>query len=661
MTSNPAPLEYVFTLDDALCRSELGGGASDLTFTMDRHAGSWPREADAIANSFNNRVHRVKPRGPSDKNSGRVHLEPGRMEVDLPILSDDWVRGGPAGFLLEWREAEGGTPAVMEGTFVGDFRGTPVRGRLRVERRVPWRQPTTPYPETPAVLRAWERDGWRSPLADFSYAGYDRGATPPPRVAGPVFRAVEYGLRPDSGADALPAIQKAIDAAGRAGGGVVLLPPGRLDLNLHGKGPCIEIARDNIVLRGAGSGGPVAGGTEIVNHAASESPVWNQPWRAGEQPGQIHVGHVPAKDMGGYGAQPEARLCAVQPSERGALSILVDDPRGLAVGGTYLLRQMEDAAGSLGRSLIEPARFLGGNYLGEGTPLVEQYVTIRAIDGRRLHLDAPLHWPTRPSWRPALWRTRILRGVGIEHLRLRSQWQGFFDHHRNGEHDNGWDHIRVDSLVDGWVRDVVHDSCTTAVSLKGCKNVTVMDNRIVGNPAHNGFGAGPATTNCLFLRCHGAQQMHAFALHTRPTGTVYLDCHADEASGIDLHGGIGVDNLYDGLTGCVNVGGGSPTATPPRNGFGFVLWNWAMGRFNPYCKHREHDEITQWHQTPRFVAVGCHGRLGQPIHVRGPRGIVAEDIHADWGIVEGLNRRVEPASLYLYQRARRLGPDAPPL
>lgn len=118
-------------------------------------------------------------------------------------------------------------------------------------------------------------DGWRSTLypedwqppdermdfyqdkiiQDFSYAGYMRGEKPLPSPEGPVFdvTAPDFGADPTGSIDSTISIQTAIDAAARAGGGVVYLPAGKYRLAPpDGRREALHINATGVVLRGAG-------------------------------------------------------------------------------------------------------------------------------------------------------------------------------------------------------------------------------------------------------------------------------------------------------------------------------------------------------------------------------------------------------------------------
>ena len=93
-----------------------------------------------------------------------------------------------------------------------------------------WRSELYPESWSPADLGNFYTD---KVLQDFSYAGYKRGEEEIPVVTGPVFTVTDaaYGADNSGTNDATKAIQKAIDAACSAGGGVVYLPAGTYKVN----------------------------------------------------------------------------------------------------------------------------------------------------------------------------------------------------------------------------------------------------------------------------------------------------------------------------------------------------------------------------------------------------------------------------------------------
>jgi len=612
----------------------------DLEVTIETPDGIWPERIDARAPTYNSPDHPAFWQVASaTSNSLRAHL---RVE----IRPDPWVAGC---------RFEGECALLPDGT--GHCSGT--RDLLPVQIPIEWSfrpesiQPPGPPIDSPPVWTEFLRDPRTARLPDFSHAGWSASSSPGPLKELRILDVRDFGAHPDSGNDARPALQAAIDAAAAAGGAIVFLPPGRFELSLDEKQPPLEIGASHVILRGSGSG---RGGTELYCHRRSNSPDPSKPWRANEFPCLIHAGPSPAHRIGGYGPQPGAATYRILAGEARAAELLVEEGHGLRTGDLLLLQMLEDRLGTLGRWLTEPAGRLATNYLGEGRALVSTTVRILATDGDRIQLDTPLRVPIRPEWRPCLRRIDTLRGIGIERLRLRTAWARVFDHHRDAEHDNGWDHIRWDGVVDGWIRDVVHDSPSTAVSLMGCKNCVVMDGRITGNPGHNGYTVSGASADNLFLRLHGDRAMHAFGLQGTSAGTVFLDCEASEPAGLDLHGGPCLDTLYDGMLGAVQHGGGSTSNVPPRHARGLVFWNWEAGHYTPYTHWRAFPRIADWSETPGFLAVGVRGRFGQRLEYLRPDGRGDSDADGPWGGVEALGRAVLPHSLYRAQWERRCGP-----
>jgi len=95
------------------------------------------------------------------------------------------------------------------------------------------------------------RDAQGRFLHDFSFAGYKNGeATPGAPADAKLFDVVAgYGGDATGITNAGPAIQAALDAAGAAGGGVVLLPAGRYRVD-----GVLSVKKPGVVVRGAGPG-----------------------------------------------------------------------------------------------------------------------------------------------------------------------------------------------------------------------------------------------------------------------------------------------------------------------------------------------------------------------------------------------------------------------
>ncbi len=603
------------------------GRDHDLVLEWRRRDGIWDRECIGLTPTLISSLHEF-----------RIALDqtPDTVKAEGRIDPDPWaVIGGPMRVTLHL-PGEGRTgPGRYEGTFAD----TPIQGVVEARYEPAPRASLGASAPPPTILEAFERDGCASPLYDYAWAGRDT-ADPTPGL--PVFDATDHGLRPDSGQEALPAIQAAIDAASAAGGGVVQLPPGILDCNVDRKLPPLRIRADRVVLRGSGSG---PDGTLLVNHRYSDTPNPAQPWRAGEHPLLVIGGDLQQEE-------PEPRvITAVTEGKRGRRAITVDDTAQLTVGQTCLLRQLEVEDGSLARSLVMDQVEVASNYRGAGKALVTQIVRVTAIDGRAVEVDAPLHRDIA-KWPAQLCDYPMTHQSGVMHLRMRGLWAGFFVHHKNGEHDNGWDQVKFVRVRAGWAEDLVHENTTCAIGLSNCLGCVAQRCRIMGNHGHNGFVINRYSTGNLMRDCHAGRNMHGFNCAGTICGNAVVDCTMDEPSGVDLHGGLSLDNLFDNLVGGINKGGGAGHAVPPRHGPGYTLWNWSAGHYDPYKPWQRAWRIADHTTTPGYICVGVHGQYGQQIIFGAPDGDTTDPLQTPCAWIESPNQRVTPRSLYDWQRAR---------
>jgi hypothetical protein len=616
---------------DTLCRILVHGV---------REGGAWEPLADGVGPEFNAGVHAVRWQVRTESDQA---LE---LELTAEIRPDPWVPGGKAAWQVQLRRDGAGWTGSYAGSFTPSrLPAVPVSGPATASEREPFTVTGARTAGEPELLTAWRRDGARGALGDWRRCGEladAGGGVVPERI----FRAVDHGARPDSGRDATTAIQAAIAACAAAGGGVVELPPGRLDLAIDRDDTCLEIAHDRVLLRGAGSG---PDGTLIYAHRPGRADDRRKPWRAGRFPRLAHLGPAPATVM--EDTPPDgvvtARLAGGERRGDRALRLV---PGSTLAPGVYRLEQHDPEDLSLGEALTTPSLRRAANWRKPGRAVVCHYVRVTAVSGLSAELDAPLPFAVEARWQPHLRRLPLIVGSGVSGLRFATAWDSVFEHHRDDVHDNGWDGIRCDQVAGCTIEDVVFESVTTAASLKDAFACRMADCRISGNPGHNGFGLGGSSTRCLLLRLRFGRAMHAVNMNGTIAQNAIVDCEGDEPSGIDFHGSAGIDTLIDRLTGCVCTGGGSDANVPPRHGPGLVFWNWRCGTFHPYAPLRPLTCVADAREMSGFIVVGAHGR--RPLHVLDHEGrVVDADAAGAWGTVVSLNRPVAPASLWAAQRA----------
>jgi hypothetical protein len=515
----------------------------------------------------------------------------------------------------------------------------------------------------PEILREFEKDWRAARLPDFSYAGYRAGTAEPAKVAGPVFKVEDFGAVADDGKDDIDAIQAAVDAAAKAGGGVVTFAKGQYDFDVGTQGRFVKIRASNIVIRGAGSGTGGEGGTVLFDHTFSDTPVPGQTWQANRIVSFFHAGPFTLTDRMDYtyGPDPDELkpVTSVDDASRNATELTVVDASGLKAGTTYLLAQL-DPDDSLVRALTAPMQKIAQNHLGRGWK-VQQLVTVERVDGKKVTLGAPVRWPLAQKYTPSLFPVETLREVGIEDLRLKTAWKGPFKHHANVEGNDGWNHVRFDLVENGWVRNVVHDGTTMAVMLASTKNCLVSDCAIEGPTGHNGFVVIGCATDNLYRDLDGGRAFHTFQFQGNPSGNVFLRVKGSEPSALDSHGGLAVTNLFDGASGLVYSGGGSDKNVPPRHAAGLVLWNWKLGQFNPYNR-KQADTFARVNEVPGFIAVGVSAADGRAVNWQDAANKPqTKDVSGEGAYVESLGKPVGVASLYEWQKQRRTQPAAPPV
>ena len=453
-------------------------------------------------------------------------------------------------------------------------------------------------------------------VPDYSSSGYRGGGVSIPDV--PVRVVVEPT---PAGVDATATIQAAIDrVAGlesdRNGHrGAVLLRNGR-----HLVAGRLRIAAAGVVLRGGGATILVAAGPDRRTLVQCQGP-----------------GGVECEDAG-------AAAIVDDRVPIGSYTIRVDQPERFAPGQAVVVEHPSTAAwiAALGMDRFPPGDAGGWLRWQPGTLDVRFVRTVRAIDGDRLTLDAPLttgferaHGGGRVI--PVRGDRRI-REVGVENLAIESEVRP----DRPADEDHAWDAVALENVADGWVRQVTfrHFAGSAVRVGDGSRRVTVEDcesfapvSEVGGYRRHTFVAAGQAT---LFQRCRAEHGRHDFAAMATAAGpNVFLECETREA--LDFSGpveswasGVLLDNItmMDGgalsLTNRETAGQGVGWAAD-----GSVLWQCSA----PVVTCRRPPTGQNW-------AIGCWGMfLGD-------------------GFWQMPNEFARPDSLYRAQLAERLGPAA---
>ncbi len=615
------------------------GKTHDLVVAIRRERGAWESRADGLARTFNAPDHPVRVQM-TDPGDGGL-----RIGIRADIHPDPWILGGSGTWTVDLSPQGDGWTGAWSGAFTPARRpAIPGSGPARAVFMPPFTV-TGMRPAEPAILDEWRSRGPAGLLGDWTRCG-DTGDGGDPGWDQPVVRAVDHGVRPDSGLDATAPLQAAIDACARQGGGVVELPPGRLEVALDHDDALLTIRHDRVRLRGAGSG---PDGTLIYAHRPGRADDPRRMWRAGQWPRLLHIGPRSPRDEEDHPAPDPIAARIAGESARGDRALGLESGHDLKPGIHRLdLHETEDLA--LGDRLTAPSGRRGTNWRKPGRAMVSHYVRVIAVEGDRAVLDHPLPAAVEPRWTPVLRTPRLLHGNGVRGLRFATAWDEVFDHHRSDVHDNGWDGIRCDRVAGLELADIVFESVTTAASLKDAFASRFTGLAIHGNPGHNGFGLGGASTRCLIHRCRFGRAMHAVNMNGTIAQNAIVDCEGDEPCGIDFHGSLGLDTLFDRLAGCVCTGGGAAENVPPRHGPGLVLWNWRCGTFHPYKANHALTCIADAREMPGFIAVGVHGR--RPLHALDHDGNRIGEGHGPWGRIEHLDRPTTPGSLWAWQRGQ---------
>ena len=496
-----------------------------------------------------------------------------------------------------------------------------------------------------------------------SFAGYRYGAARP----APAVRAnvLDYGAKPDGSANAAPAINRAIEDVGKAGGGAVLVPAGTFRVD-----DVIRVGYDNVVLRGAGRSATTLFMTRSLEqiiginrsrHSSNSNSAWS--WSGGlvwvchrdryrALTDAIRAQQWPMERWAGNeGGQTRQLTTVTITARRGDFSLTVGSATGLTVGQRVMLQLSDDS----GHSLL---RHIAGDVSGASSydwasrdkllfwlPVLWP-VRIAAISGNRVTLDQPLPLDARTAWRPMLVVPLVppVVGSGVEKLTIRMTPTPAPSHLQ----DKGYNGIAFQCAWDCWADDVAVVDSDNGILLVSAKGVTISRTSVTGRGRHHSYACREQSHDNLFTDFQvGAPTSsggshHGINVEALSCGNVWSKGNM-AAGTFDTHRGMPFNNVRTEIVINNNSSHGGDSSSGPLYGARFTHWNVTVT--NGRAGGVKIDTVAPRSATVGISTVRDFGQIDKP-DFSGSLGSRLES----YG-----NPAVSPPNLYLAQRQLRLG------
>ncbi len=363
-------------------------------------------------------------------------------------------------------------------------------------------------------------------LHDFSHAGYHYGEQPPAEPPGATYDVVQFGADATGQLDSTLAIQKAIDAASAASGGIVFFPTG--DYRVAG---VLTVSASGVVLRGTGTGS-VLRFTKTSGMAYSASLTF----------------------AGTLTRDVPRRLAA--DAETRATELLLDDASDLAPGDDVSVGWTISDAFVAEHGMTGVWTAFSGQY----KPIFHRKVVSvdTSVTPHRVVLDVPIRYAAKVRDRAGVQKEiGFLREVGVEHLGLTNAvtWQAAWAEHQSTL-------IAMSNVTDAWIRDV-HSVANAAATGRTASDtrayhlrsggIVIADSKRVSvlatsmeNPQNRGSGGNgylfevSRTSEVLIADSVGRNGRHNFIQNWGfgNSGTVFLRCVSSGSEMLSNIGGV---------------------------------------------------------------------------------------------------------------------------
>jgi hypothetical protein len=440
-------------------------------------------------------------------------------------------------------------------------------------------------------------------LPDFSYAGYANGMRQPDLKAHKVLNVADYQIIADDSLDDSKALIALLDQLKADNEPVVLqFNPGRYIIS-----SIIFIERNNIVLRGAGSG---EYGTEIyfprpliytkptqelaelreylitLNKVQKEKannielPYTEWAWSGGFFWTKV-TGQRVKKYLDEYD-QPISSLSKAKEGTQGKFQLSVDNSKQLKKGQIIELQwyNTQGKNGSLLKELYHDKVNNIGSHHWQYTnlALARQQAEITAIKGNTVTINVPLLHNIKSDSDVNIAPWQHLSEIGFEHMHFNFAIATRIAHHV----EQGFNGLYLTRVYNSWVDDLRITNADSAILTEEIANVSISNVITDGDKyAHYSVQMG-AVHNVLVegLKVKNAVA-HPLSFNTFSTRSVYLNCDIEQQPALDQHSGVNQQNLFDNIRAKVTLEQDN-TSYPLFAGGGAGYWKPSHAAYNTF-------------------------------------------------------------------------------
>ena len=485
-----------------------------------------------------------------------------------------------------------------------------------------------------------QNSGNPSTLKDYSYAGYHFGEKPIPNIQGPIFDVTKYGAKPNDNEEDYDGIQRAINAAEKAGGGVVFFPKGRFLINeekpvANQKArPPILISSSNIVLRG--SGNSEEGTVLYCKYNRSEFKKWNI---------QFMIKDRKYPTIDGVKITKSAKV--------GDKSMTFSSTSRMSVNDVIRIDLADESAFTAEDIAPFQSQFneliKRWDVMARGRYIIEPH-QIKSIKGNVVTFYEPIKHNINTKFKWVVRKLSFIEEVGVENLMMEGNSTADFVHHKDSDkrnvinpstglseydfHDGGYSGISFVDSKNIWVKNVNFKNWSNTLSTSYCYNATITDVLITGHNGHNSYISFKSNNILLNRFTDNAKYWHGPETSHSSTGTVFRDCSWGTWRPPDFHGGYPYYTLIDNCDG--GLGGTPGGGGAPHHGPDLVFWNYTE---NDTRSGRHSFWQKKYFIRPIFVGYQGRGSFdNKTVHV-----------------LESMNKEASPKFLYDEQLKLRIG------